>query len=159
MDVGAPAFPPGGEIPSRYTSEGADLSPPLAWSGEPAATRSFALIVEDPDAPDPRAPKRVWVHWVVCDLTDDVHELPEAASGGAMPAGAREGLNDWGGAGYRGPDPPIGRHRYFHRLFALNVVRPDLGQPTAAALREAMTGHVLAEATLIGTYEKHRRAR
>jgi Raf kinase inhibitor-like YbhB/YbcL family protein len=150
----SPAFPHQGEIPSRYTSDGQDVSPPLRWSGAPAGTMSIALVVEDPDAPDPRAPMRTWVHWVVYNLPASVHELAEGASGRAMPKGAIEGRNDWKRTGYGGPSPPIGRHRYMHELYALDMVLPDLGPLDAAALRKAMAGHVLAHATLIGTYEK-----
>ena len=150
----SPAFADHGEIPPRYTSDGDDISPPLRWSGAPPGTRSFALLIEDPDAPDPRAPKRTWVHWVVYDLPPEAHELAEGASMRAMPPGAHEGLNDWHRPGYGGPAPPIGRHRYIHRLYAIDTTLPKLGQPDAAALRSAMKGHVLAEATLTGTYEK-----
>jgi len=139
-------------IPARHTCDGADVSPPLAWTGVPAGTKSLALVIDDPDAPDPRAPKMTWVHWVVYDIPPTVSGLAEGASD--LPAGAREGLNDWKATGYRGPCPPIGRHRYFHKLFALDVVLPDLGQPDRAALDRAMKGHVLAQATLIGTYAK-----
>lgn len=153
----SPAFADHGEIPPRYTSDGADVSPPLRWFDAPAATRSFALVIEDPDAPDPRAPTRTWVHWVVYNLPADVHELAEAASGVAMPPDAREGTNDWKRTGYGGPAPPIGRHRYIHRLYPLDTMLPPLGQPDAATLRKAMAGHVLAETSLTGTYEKERR--
>jgi hypothetical protein len=139
------------EIPARYTCEGEDVSPPLAWSGVPQGTRSLALVLDDPDAPDPRAPKTTWVHWVVYDIPPSAAGLAEGA---ALPAGAREGRNDWKATGYRGPCPPIGRHRYFHKLYALDTVLPDLGQPDKATLEGAMKGHVLAQATLIGTYAK-----
>lgn len=149
------AFGPGGAIPAEYTCEGEDTAPPLAWTGVPEGTRSLALVVEDPDAPDPAAPKQVWVHWVLYDLPPDCKGLPRG--GAPLPAGTREGLNDWKRTGYGGPCPPIGRHRYFHRLYALDTVLPDLGQPTRAQLAAAMRGHVLAEAELMGTYEKRRR--
>lgn len=146
------SFEPDGEIPTKHTCEGADLSPALAWSGVPRATRSLAIIVDDPDAPDPRAPRMTWVHWVVYDIPPSVPSLSEGPA--QMPAGAREGRNDWKTAGYRGPCPPVGRHRYFFKLYALDVELPDLGQPDKAALERAMTGHVLAEASLVGTYAK-----
>jgi Raf kinase inhibitor-like YbhB/YbcL family protein len=149
------SFEPDGEIPSKHTCEGADLSPALAWSGVPRATRSLAIIVDDPDAPDPRAPRMTWVHWVVYDIPPSISSLSEGAA--QLPAGAREGRNDWKTAGYRGPCPPVGRHRYFHKLYALDVELPDLGQPDKAALERAMTGHVLAEASLVGTYAKKNR--
>jgi len=145
------------EIPTKHSCEGADVSPPLAWSGVPPGTKSLALIVDDPDAPDPRAPKMTWVHWVVLGIPPSVASLQEGGSPAALPAGAREGLNDWKTAGYRGPCPPIGRHRYFHKLYALDTVVSDLGQPDKAALERAMKGHILAQGTLIGTYEKKKR--
>src|SRR5438309_10332863 len=113
--VSSPAFADNGAIPKQYTCEGADISPPLNWSGAPQGTRSFALIVDDPDAPDPRAPKLTWVHWVVHNIPDEARGLPEDASGRGLPAGAVQGLNDWKRAGYGGPCPPVGRHRYFHK--------------------------------------------
>jgi len=126
-------------------------APPLAWADPPAATKSFALIVDDPDAPDPRAPKTVWVHWVVANLPAATRALPEA---GPLPPGAAEGLNDWKRPGWNGPCPPIGRHRYFFKLYALDAVLPRLDRPTKAELESAMAGHVLAEAQLVGTYQK-----
>jgi Raf kinase inhibitor-like YbhB/YbcL family protein len=120
----------------------------------PAGTRSLVLIVDDPDAPDPAAPKMTWVHWVLYDLPSDATGLAEGVK--ALPAGAREGLNDWQRTGYGGPCPPVGRHRYFHKLYALDTVLPDLGRPTKAQLEAAMKGHVLAQAQLIGTYQKRR---
>ena len=152
--LGSPAFAPGGEIPGRHTCEGADLSPALAWSGAPARTRSFALIVDDPDAPDPAAPKVVWAHWVAYDLPVNVASLPEGVEPGALPGGARDGLNDWKSPGWRGPCPPIGRHRYFFRLYALDARLPDLRHPTRTQLLAAIKGHVIATAELMGTYRK-----
>ena len=153
----SPAFAPGREIPVTHTCEGRDLSPPLAWSGPPEGTRSLALIVDDPDAPDPKAPKTTWVHWVVYNLPPSTHGLGEGTTDQTLPAGAKSGLNDWKRTGYGGPCPPIGRHRYFHKLYALDVALPDLQQPTKARLEEAMRGHVLAQAELVGTYEKKKR--
>jgi hypothetical protein len=152
----SPSFEHQGAIPAKHTCEGGDATPGLAWSGLPDGTKSLALIVDDPDAPDPRAPKTTWVHWVVYNLPASASALPEAAAGDALPAGAREGVNDWGRAGYGGPCPPIGRHRYFHKLYALDVVLPELKKPTKAALEAAMRGHVLGEAQLVGTYEKQK---
>lgn len=151
LAITSTAFAEGGPIPARYTCEGDDRAPPLAFSGVPSGARSLALVVDDPDAPDPAAPKTVWVHWVVHELPPDTAGLPE---GGALPAGARQGLNDWKRAGYGGPCPPIGRHRYYFKLYALDAPLGDLGRPTKAALLEAMRGHVLAEAQLMGTYQK-----
>lgn len=143
-----------GAIPTEFTCQGANISPPLAWSEPPPGTRSFALVVDDPDAPDPRAPKMTWVHWVVFGLTASARALPEGASSGKLPSGAREGTNDFKKVGYGGPCPPIGRHRYFHKLYALDTVLPDAGAPTKAELEKQMEGHVLAKAELVGTYEK-----
>ncbi len=148
------AFPQQGAIPSRHTCEGDDLSPPLAWSNPPAGTRSFALIVDDPDAPDPRAPTTTWVHWVLYNLPATVRGLPEGMTEAQLPAGTDQGRNDWGRTGYGGPCPPIGRHRYVHKLYALDLVLPDLGPIAKPDLEEAMAGHVLARAELIGTYQK-----
>jgi Raf kinase inhibitor-like YbhB/YbcL family protein len=149
----SPAFQPGGSMAARFTSDGDNLSPPLAWSHVPLGTKSFALIVDDPDAPDPAAPQMTWVHWVLYDIPADVRELPEGAAL-HLPAGVREGLNDWKRTGYGGPAPPIGRHRYFHKLYALDTLLPDMKKPGKAQLEAAMQGHVLAQATLIGTYQK-----
>lgn len=140
-------------IPAKYTCQGADVSPPLTWSGVPAGTKSLALIVDDPDAPDPAAPKMTWVHWVLYNIPPTTEGLPEAVK--TLPAGTREGLNDWQRTGYGGPCPPIGRHRYFHKLYALDVVLPDLKHPTKTQLEKAMAGHILGEAQLVGTYQKH----
>ena len=148
------AFKPDGPIPKQYTCQGEDISVPLAWSGIPAKTKSLALIVDDPDAPDPAAPKRTWVHWVLYNLPTDASGLKQAVTPAELPTGTRQGRNDWGRTGYGGPCPPVGRHRYFHKLYALDVTLPDLGVPTKATLEKAMTGHVLANAELVGTYER-----
>jgi hypothetical protein len=145
-----------GEIPTRHTCEGEDVSPPLGWQGAPAETKSFVLIVDDPDAPDPEKPKMTWVHWVLYDIPPDADELPEDAGNGGLPKGTREGINDWRRPGYGGPCPPIGRHRYFHKLYALDTVLGDLGRPTKQEVEAAMEGHVLARSELIGTYRKKR---
>uniref|UniRef100_A0A7C2K0V0 YbhB/YbcL family Raf kinase inhibitor-like protein n=1 Tax=Schlesneria paludicola TaxID=360056 RepID=A0A7C2K0V0_9PLAN len=150
----SPSFREGDEIPARYTCEGADLSPALAWSNAPAGTKSFALIVDDPDAPDPQAPRMTWVHWVLFNLPASASGLPEAVPSSKLPAGTKEGINDWKRTGYGGPCPPIGRHRYFFKLYALDVLL-SLDRPKKAALEQAMKGHILAEAVLMGTYRKH----
>jgi Raf kinase inhibitor-like YbhB/YbcL family protein len=150
----SPAFAPGGEIPALFTCEDQDISPLLEWTGAPAGTKSFVLIVDDPDAPDPAAPKVVWVHWVLYNLPPSTTGLPEGVNPKDLPPGTREGTNDWKHTGYRGPCPPIGRHRYFHKLYALDTVLGDLGTPTKAEVEAAMEGHVLAQAELMGTYEK-----
>jgi Raf kinase inhibitor-like YbhB/YbcL family protein len=147
-------FEHGGEIPSRFTCEGDDVSPDLSWSGLPEGTRSLVLIVDDPDAPDPAAPKMVWDHWLLYNLPPDCGGLPEAVRPKALPAGTREGRNSWGRTGYGGPCPPVGRHRYFHILHALDILLPDLGQPSKDPLLTAMEGHILAHTELVGTYEK-----
>ncbi len=141
-------------IPRRYTCEGGDLSPPLAWTGAPEGTRSFVLIVDDPDAPDPANPRMTWVHWVLYDIPATASGLAEDVAPSALPAGTREGLNDWKRTGYGGPCPPIGRHRYFHKLYALDTELGNLGRATKADVERAMQGHVLAEAVLMGTYQK-----
>ncbi|TDF64571.1 YbhB/YbcL family Raf kinase inhibitor-like protein [Cupriavidus sp. L7L] len=153
----SPAFAQGGEIPTVHTCEGTDVSPPLSWSGLPPSTASLVLIVDDPDAPDPASPQMTWVHWVVYNLPPKAGSLAQGMSRHSLPPGAREGLNDWHRADYGGPCPPIGRHRYFHKLYALDVVLPDLGKPDKAALEQAMRGHILAHAELIGTYQKQGR--
>jgi Raf kinase inhibitor-like YbhB/YbcL family protein len=148
------AFSHNGAIPKIYTCQGKDISPALAWSGVPAGTKSIALVVDDPDAPDPAAPKMTWVHWVLYNIPASASGLKEAVAPAALPSGTREGTNDWKRTGYRGPCPPIGRHRYFHKLYALDTVLPDLKLPTKAALEKAMQGHVLAKVELLGTYQK-----
>jgi Raf kinase inhibitor-like YbhB/YbcL family protein len=148
------AFEHLGKIPRRYTCEGEDVSPPLAWTDAPGGTKCFALVVEDPDAPDPEAPKMTWVHWVLYNLPPETRGLEESVPVARLPAGTLEGRNDWKRTGYGGPCPPIGRHRYFHRLYALDSPLPDLNGPTRAKLLKAMEGHILAGAELIGTYQK-----
>lgn len=154
MIIQSSAFEPGGDIPRKYTCDGEDVSPPLAWSGVPEGTRSLVLIVDDPDAPDPQAPKMTWVHWVLYNIPPQASGLPEAVASSDLPPGTREGLNDWKRTGYGGPCPPIGRHRYFHKLYALDTILPDLGTPTKAELEAAMQAHVLAQAELVGTYQR-----
>jgi len=150
------AFVSNGRIPAEYTCEGTDMSPPLTWRGVPSGTRSLALIVDDPDAPDPAAPRMTWVHWVLYDIPSSAAGLPEGADRQGLPEETREGINDWKRSGYGGPCPPIGRHRYFHKLYALDVVLGDLGQATKKDLEAAMEGHILAQTELIGTYQKSR---
>jgi Raf kinase inhibitor-like YbhB/YbcL family protein len=154
LKITSPAFEPGGAIPSKYTCEGKDTSPALAWSGAPANTKTFALIVDDPDAPDPAKPQRVYVHWVVYNIPASVSSLAENASKRALPKGAVQGKNDWGKAEYGGPCPPIGRHRYFFKLYALDTALTGMSSPTKSDLERAMNGHVVESAEIIGTYEK-----
>lgn len=154
--LSSPDFMDGDAIPKRFTCQGADVSPELRWSGAPDNTSAFALIVDDPDAPDPVAPKMVYVHWVLYNLPASVNGLAEAIAEKALPLNTMQGLNDWKRTGYGGPCPPIGRHRYFFKLYALDAMLPDLGEATKAQVEQAMTGHVLAETVLMGTYEKER---
>ena len=147
------AFADHAAIPPRFTCEGDDVSPPLEWSAPPEGTKSLALVVDDPDAPDPAAPRRTWVHWVMYDLPPDAGALAEGAP---LPKGARAGKSDFGERRWRGPCPPIGRHRYFFKLYALDRSLGDLGTLTKAELEKAMEGHVLARVELVGTYEKAR---
>ena len=154
MTLTSPAFAADGAIPARHTCEGDEVSPPLKWSGLPANARSLALIVDDPDAPDPAAPQRTWVHWVLYNLPATASGLAEGVKAAQLPAGTREGKNDWQRTGFGGPCPPKGRHRYFHKLYALDVELPDLHRPDKAQLLKAMEGHVLGQAELVGTYQK-----
>ena len=147
------AFKPGDKIPSKYTCEGADVSPPLAFAGVPEGTRSLALILDDPDAPDPKAPKRVWAHWLVYNLPPDSQGLPEDASRTGLPKGAVTGLSDRQQASHHGPCPPIGRHRYFHKLYALDTTLPPKAL-SKAELEAEIKGHILAQAELMATYQK-----
>ena len=151
LQLTSSAFAAGGAIPKRFTCDGEDVPPPLAWTGAPAGTRSFALVVDDPDAP-----MGTWVHWVLYDLPDTTAALPEAVTASTLPPGTHEGTNSWKRTGYGGPCPPSGRHRYFHKLYALDIVLPDLDRPTRAELEKAMAGHVLAQTELVGTYQRSR---
>jgi Raf kinase inhibitor-like YbhB/YbcL family protein len=154
LQIQSTAFANGEAIPAQYTCQGEDISPPLEWRGVPQHTRSLALIVDDPDAPDPLAPQMTWVHWVLYNLPPDVERLPEDVTSEGLPPGTGEGVNDWRRTGYGGPCPPIGRHRYFHKLYALDVVLTGLERPTKAQLVKAMQGHVIGQAELIGTFAK-----
>jgi len=148
------AFAEGGPIPKAYTCDGSDVSPPLAWTGVPKEAKSLVLVVDDPDAPDPKAPKMTWVHWVLYDLPPSIGGLPQGVLSRDLPQGTREGRNDWKRTGYGGPCPPVGRHRYFHKLYALDAMLPDLEAPTKGKLEAAMQGHILATAELVGTYQR-----
>jgi len=149
MAISAVEFADGGAIPARFTCEGEDAAPTLRISGVPPEAVSLALIVDDPDAPDPAAPEMVWVHQVLFNIPKETGEL----KAGAVQESAVSGRNDWGQPGYRGPCPPIGRHRYYFRLYALDTAL-DLESPTRAELEQAMQGHVLATAQWMGTYMK-----
>jgi Raf kinase inhibitor-like YbhB/YbcL family protein len=147
-------FDAGASIPAIHTCDGSDTTPALSWSGAPPGTKSFALIVDDPDAPDPAAPKTTWVHWVLYNIPASATGLASSAHGTALPAGARTGMNDWKKSAYGGPCPPVGRHRYVHKLYALDVELPDLGHPSKADLERVMRKHVIGHAELTGTYQK-----
>jgi Raf kinase inhibitor-like YbhB/YbcL family protein len=145
------AFAPGQPIPAEHTCEGANSSPPLAWSGAPEGTKTFALIVDDPDAPDPKKPKMTFVHWVLYNLPADCHGLPAATQ---PPEGSAVGVNDRRQKAYTGPCPPIGRHRYFHKLYALDARLPELADASKGQVERLMEGHILEKAELMGTYQK-----
>ena len=148
LQIRSVAFTHNGAIPRIHTCDGDDTPPPLQFSGAPAGTRSLALIVADP-----AAPKRVFVHWILYDMPPDAPGIDPA---GALPNGTRTGVNDAHTTDYSGPCPPIGRHRYFFKLYALDTMLGDLGSPTKADLERAMQGHILEQAELIGTYERSR---
>ena len=154
FNLSSSAFGPNGSMPTKYTCEGAGISPPLEWSGAPANAKSFALIVEDPDAPDPAKPTRVVSHWVVYNIPAGTTSLAENASKTGMPPGSAQGSNERGDQAYMGPCPPIGRHRYFFKLFALDTKLKGLKNPKKADLEKAIQGHVVGTAELIGTYQK-----
>ena len=145
LTLSSPVFENNAEIPTDYTCDGAGTSPPLEWSDPPAGTKSFALIMDDPDAPDPKAPKRTYVHWVAYDI-------PASATSVEGNVGL-EGVNDEKQRGYTPPCPPRGKHRYFFKLYALDAMLGDIGTPTKADLERAMQGHVLEHTELVGTYE------
>ena len=151
MQLTSSAFTGGSLIPLRHTCDGEDISPPLQWSGAPAGTNSFALMCDDPDAP-----AGTWVHWVVYDIPATTDELPAGVPATeTLSSGARQGLNDFRRVGYGGPCPPRGSpHRYFFRLYAL-AARLDLKtRATKADVVRAMQGHLLAEAQLMGKYQR-----
>ena len=154
MKLTSPNFESNGDIPGQYTCDGEDISPALAWSDAPAGTKSFALIVDDPDAPDPANPRMTWVHWVLYNLPADAGGLPENVANATLPTGTLQGVNDWGRTGYGGPCPPVGKHRYFHKLYALDTILPDLSQPKKGQLEKAMEGHILDQAELVGLYAR-----
>ena len=148
------AFDHNGAIPREYTCEGVDLSPPLAWEGVPQETQSLALIIDDPDAPDPAKPRMTLVHWVLFNISPKTTDISEGAAAKGLPTGCQQGRNGWKRAGYGGPCPPIGRHRYFHKLYALDSMLDNLHSPTKTELEAAMKGHILARAELVGNYQK-----
>jgi Raf kinase inhibitor-like YbhB/YbcL family protein len=154
LAINSPVFKNNSQIPARYTCDGMNISPPLHWNGIPAATKSLALIIDDPDAPDPAAPKRVWVHWLLYNIPATVSELPEGIALESLPPGTLTGRNDGKTTTYGGPCPPVGCHRYFHKLYALDTILPNLQIPKKAALLQAMEGHILDYAEIIGLYQR-----
>lgn len=152
--ITSPSFMHDRVIPARHSCNGLNISPPLAWSGVPVGAKSLTLIVDDPDAPDPAAPKMTWVHWVLYNIPSNASGLMEGVAAKDLPAGTLQGVNDWHHTGYGGPCPPVGKHRYFFKLYALDIVLPDLKHPTKAALERAMQGHVLARSELVGLYQQ-----
>lgn len=148
MQISSPAFD--GPMPSRFTCDGFDVSPPLSISGVPPEAVSLVLLVDDPDAPDPAAPKMVWDHWVVWAIDPSVRDITE----GTAPDGSTQGRNSWGRNDYGGPCPPIGTHRYFFKLYALDVSLSLPDDATKSDVEDAMQGHVLDHAELIGTYHR-----
>ncbi len=154
LELTSPAFSHNDPIPPIYTCDGRDISPPLIWNSLPTGTRSLALIVEDPDAPDPKAPRMTWIHWVLYNIPAETAGLTENTAAGNLPADTLEGLNNWGRTGYGGPCPPVGRHRYFFKLYALDAELPDLNQPNKEKLLQAMQNHILDQAELVGTYQR-----
>ncbi|MDH5426440.1 MAG: YbhB/YbcL family Raf kinase inhibitor-like protein [Gammaproteobacteria bacterium] len=156
LSLQSPAFQNGASIPSQYTCEGDNISPPLNWQGVPAEAKSLVLIIDDPDAPDPSAPRMVWSHWLVYNIPCDTNGLPAAVTPGQLPAGCKQGTNDWQKTAYGGPCPPIGRHRYFHKLYALDTGLALSGRVNKSKIENAIKDHVIASAQLVGTYEKSR---
>ncbi len=155
MQLTSPSFTNQKDMAKKFTCDGDDISPALEWSAVPQGTQSLALIVDDPDAPDPANPRMTWVHWILYNIPATVSTLAEGVDDNDLPAGVLQGLNDWNKTGYGGPCPPIGKHRYFHKLYALDIILPDLERPTKAKLEEAMEGHILDKAEMIGLYQRN----
>jgi len=155
MQIISPEFSNQEMIPAKYTCDGKNVSPALAWSGIPAATKSLVLIADDPDAPDPAAPRMTWVHWVLYDIPPTVHGLAEGAAD-HLPPGIREGMNDFRRTRYGGPCPPVGKHRYFFKLYALDKTLGALNHANKTSIEQAMQGHILTKAELVGLYQKGR---
>jgi Raf kinase inhibitor-like YbhB/YbcL family protein len=154
LSLRSPAFGNHEPIPERYSCDGDDVSPPLAWSGVPAKAKSLALIVHDPHAREPEQPEQTYVHWVLYDIPASATGLPERASGRELPLGTREGLNDLKRPEYRGPCPEAGRHHYIFKLYATDKVFDDISNPTKERVEAALRGHILEHAELVGTYER-----
>jgi Raf kinase inhibitor-like YbhB/YbcL family protein len=151
MKLTSKGFGDGQPIPARFTCDGADISPPLEWSGAPAGAKSFALICDDPDAP-----MGTWVHWVLYGLPAGTNSLPEKTpKDDTLPNGARQGINDFQRTGYGGPCPPPGKpHHYHFKLHALDIELTLKARATKRDLLKAMKGHILAEAWLTGIYQR-----
>ena len=154
LQLSSAAFSNHEAIPKRYTCHGENISPPLSWSDMPPGTESLVLIVDDPDVPNPAAPQRTWTHWVLYNIPPQTYNLPQEVGKKHLPKEIQQGLNDWKETDYGGPCPPMGQHRYFFKLYALDTMLADLGQPTKAALEQAIQGHCLAQMQLIGTYQR-----
>lgn len=154
LTITSPAFYHETEIPTEFTCDGLDVSPPLEWTGIPADTKSLVLIVDDPDAPDPAAPKMTWVHWVLYNLPPTTTSFEQGVTIHDLPPGTLEGINNWKQKGYGGPCPPIGRHRYFFKLYALDIILPELDDPTTDQIKKAMDNHILDQAQIIGLYQR-----
>ena len=154
LELASTAFAHNEDIPAKYTCDGENISPPLTWSGVPIGTEALALIVDDPDAPDPENPQRTFVHWVLYNISPELEGLSEGTNEGNLPTGARSGVNDWGNADYGGPCPPTGRHRYFFKLYALDSALLDFNEPTKEELLETIEEHILEAAELVGTYKR-----
>lgn len=147
LELSSSAFSEGKSIPSKFTCEGSDVSPPLSWSGAPSGTKTFALIADDPDAP-----MGTWVHWVAWNIPSAANSFPE----GGVASGTKQGVTDFKRPGYGGPCPPSGTHRYFFKLYALDTTLSLPETATKKELEAAMKGHIVAQAQLMGTYAKQR---
>ncbi|OFW82783.1 MAG: hypothetical protein A2018_00015 [Alphaproteobacteria bacterium GWF2_58_20] len=156
LSISSPVFADHEPLPAKYTCDGDGISPPLVFSGVPENTKSLVLVVDDPDAPDPAAPRMIWVHWILYNLPPDTSGLPEGVPPYALPEGTRAGITDSGNTEYGSPCPPTGTHRYIHHLYALDIVLPDMNQPAKPVLLAAMAGHVLEKADLAGLYRRKR---
>ncbi|NOQ78309.1 MAG: YbhB/YbcL family Raf kinase inhibitor-like protein [Gammaproteobacteria bacterium] len=154
MQLLSSAFKHQSNIPTKYTCEGIDISPALSWSDVPQGAKSLVLIVDDPDAPDPEAPRMVWCHWLLYNISPQAGSLAESVKVDELPPGTLQGMNDWKRTGYGGPCPPIGRHRYFLKLYALDTLLSDMHSPTKEQLEHAIQSHIIEQTELIGFYEK-----
>ena len=147
MELTSTAFSNNQIIPKKYTCDGDDISPSLAWKNAPENTKSFVLLVDDPDAP-----RGTWDHWILFNIPADINSLPENMT--ELPVGTKEAINSWGNTGYGGPCPPSGVHRYFFKLYALDVMLTINKKPTRAHIIDAMDGHIIEQVNLIGKYQR-----